>query len=103
MKFPQKTIIVPTLIFYYKFSMGWNLMRPTLILIKRISVDVRELLWPTLVELFSVATSRLSLSPSRSPSNLEFESGRQIRTKVLMRLLLKIPWFICVHGTIVGL
>jgi hypothetical protein len=35
------------LIFYYKFSMGWKLIWATLILIIKISMGSRKLLWPT--------------------------------------------------------
>lgn len=34
--------------------MGWTLTWPTLILILRITVRSKELLWPALIELFSV-------------------------------------------------
>ena len=51
----------PKLIFYYKVSVGWRLMWPTLILIMNIIMDSTKLMWPTIIGLFSVVTNELVL------------------------------------------
>ena len=56
--FLEKKIVWPTIIFYSKFCVGWNLMRPTLLLVIKISMGSRKLLWPTAIILFGTANTK---------------------------------------------
>ena len=40
--------------FYYKFSVGWKFTWPTIVLMMKIIVGSRKLLWSTIVGLFVV-------------------------------------------------
>ena len=50
----EKQLWWPMLILYHKFSMGCKLTWTTLILVMKISVSSRKLLWPTIMGLFSL-------------------------------------------------
>lgn len=45
--FLEKQLVWPALIFYYRFCVGWNLMRPMLLLVIKSSMGSRKLLWST--------------------------------------------------------
>jgi hypothetical protein len=50
------------LIFYYKFSVGWQLMWLTLFLIKKFNMGSAKVLWPTVLGLFSVVFRQTGLT-----------------------------------------